>query len=296
MRRRLIRPNWHVFQFALTFVIASWIAFAGRQCAAQSPNDQHPVGQSSRAIRDDAIAALPMSRLTPSAKARINAIVERPTLYRHLPTQSIDCDPELFLFIVRQPEVMVGIWEEMGLTQVQTERLDAYRLRARDGSGTTCTIDLIYGDRSTHVYVADGFYDGKLVANQLNGKGVFVLRTRSHVQADGSTLFDGTLDCFLQLENLGADLIARTLGPLIGKTADNNFAETAKFINQIGLTARENPAGLMDLASRLPQVEAATKQSFVEVIEGADQRNQARIESRNVTRAAEHTTTDSQTR
>jgi hypothetical protein len=248
---------------------------------------EHPAGQSSKELRTAAVAAIPTSRLTPAAKQRIESIVERPTLYRHLPTQSIDCDPDLFLCIARQPELLVGIWEVMGITQVRTERLDEYRLLARDGSGTTCTVDLVYGDRGTHIYVADGYYDGKLVASKLTGKGVFVLRTKYETRADGLVTVSGTLDCFVQLDNLGADLIARTFGPLIGKTADNNFAETARFIGQIGLTARQNPEGLQDLGSRLPQVDQVTKRKFIDVIDDVDQRNQARMQSRSITRSAD---------
>ena len=287
--------------FAAT--VAAFASFGIHACVAQSPKapskqsqakqasrgaeQSAPPGQSSRELRAAAVASIPASRLTPAARERISAVVDRPTLFRHLPTQEIDCDPELFLCIARQPELLVGIWEVMGITQVKTERLDEYRLLARDGSGTTCTIDLVYGDRSTHIYVADGFYDGKLVAHKLTGKGVFVLRTKFETQADGLVVVSGTLDCFVQLDNLGADLIARTFGPLIGRTADNNFAETAKFIGQIGMTARQNPEGLQDLGQRLPQVDVITREKFVDVIADADRRNQARMEDRSLTRSAD---------
>ncbi len=221
---------------------------------------------STREQRAAAIATIPVSRLTPAARDRIGGIVQRPTFYRHLPTQTIDCDPDLFICVTRQPELLVGIWEVMGITHVQTQRLDDYRLLAKDGSGTTCTIDLVYGDRNLHVFVADGFYDGKLVATKITGKGVFVLRTKYEKQASGLTLVEGTLDCFVQLDNLGADLIARTFGPLIGKTADHNYIETAKFIGQLGASARENPLGVQDLGARLPQVNEAVKVKFIETV------------------------------
>ncbi len=303
MLRRWTRPLLLPSTAVMTMVIAV-LLFIDVPCCAQPLHSPVPtsssafgtdetgqagiaVGQSSRELRSAAIAALPMGRLTPTAKQRIAAVVDRPTLFRHLPTQSLDCDPDLFLFIARHPEILVGIWEVMGITQVRTERIDEYRLHASDGSGTHCTLDLVYGDRSTHVYVADGYYDGKLVAAPLTGKGVFILRTQYKPQPDGLVIVEGTLDCFIQLENLGADLIARTLGPLIGKTADNNFIETAKFIDQIGISARRNPEGLADLGSRLPQVDDATRKKFVETVVAADQRNQARMAARSLPRSAE---------
>lgn len=270
MRCRSIRSVLRGCVVAASFVTS---ANGSSSCSAieppvfadSSPSDASDV-MSTREQRAAAIATIPVSRLTPAARDRISGIVQRPTFYRHLPTQTIDCDPELFICVTRQPELLVGIWEVMGITHVQTQRLDDYRLLAKDGSGTTCTIDLVYGDRNLHIFVADGYYDGKLVASKINGKGVFILRTKYEKQASGLTLVEGTLDCFVQLENLGADLIARTFGPLIGKTADHNFIETAKFIGQLGTSARENPLGVQDLGARLPQVNEAVKIKFIETV------------------------------
>ncbi len=222
--------------------------------------------------RQEAITAIPMSRLTPAAQQRITAVTSRTTLYRHLSQQTIECDADLFLFIVRNPEVLVGIWDLMEITQIQTQRLDTYQLRAVDGSGTDCTVDLVYGDAAVHVYVADGFYEGKLVANPINGKGVFVLRSTYRTDALGNTVVEGTLDCFIQIEQIAADLILRTFGPLIGRTADGNFAETARFIDQLGTNARRNPSGLEELARRLPQVSEPTRQRFAAAVRQAAER------------------------
>jgi len=238
----------------------------------------NPPGPSnSAANREQALAAIPMNRLTPTAQKRIQAITNRPTLYRHLGQQSIECDTDLFLCVVRNPEILVGIWDLMEITTVQTQRLDAFQLRAIDGSGTDCTVDLVYGDPAIHVYVADGFYDGKLTAGVVPGKGVFILRSRYSVDGAGNSVVDGTLDCFVQVDHLAADLIIRTFGPLIGRTADNNFAETAKFIDQLGTTARRNPAALEELALRLPQVSDPTRQRFASLIRQSAERHHSRV-------------------
>lgn len=240
----------------------------------QVTGNSRPAGRSTSA---DAIAAIPMARLTPVAQQRILAITSRPTLYRHLGQQTIECDADLFMFIVRNPEVLVGIWDLMEITQVSTQRIDPFKLRAVDGSGTDCTVDLVYGDPAVHVYVADGFYDGKLTTNVINGKGVFILRSTYKVDAAGNSVVEGTLDCFVQVDHLAADLIMRTFGPLIGRTADHNFAETARFIDQLGATAAKNPLAMEELALRLPQVSEPSRQRFAALIRQAAERQQTRV-------------------
>lgn len=216
--------------------------------------------------RKKRIADLPMQRLTEEAQNRILSIANSPTLYRRLPAQAIDCDPEMFLFLSRKPEVLVGIWELMGITKVKTTRTGPYQFDAEDGSGTTCHIDLVYGDPNLHIYVAEGFYDGKLTAKPIHGRGVFVVQSSYAESSGGRTTVTGTIDCFVQIQSLGADLVARTLSGLIGRSADHNFTETARFIAQVSEASEHNPPAMIDVAKRMPQVDHATRLEFIRLI------------------------------
>jgi hypothetical protein len=223
--------------------------------------------------RQQVIASLPMQRLTRQAQDRILSIANSPTLYRRLPTQAINCDRDMFLFLTRNPEVLVGIWDLMGITKVNTNRTGPFQLEARDGSGTECHVDLVYGDPNLHIYVTDGSYDGKLVTKPIRGRGVCVLRSSYSTSASGGTTVTGTIDCFVQLENLGADLVVRTLSGLIGRSADKNFVETARFMSQVSQASAMNPPAMIDVAQRMPQVGEPIKQRFVSVITAAAQRS-----------------------
>ncbi len=222
------------------------------------------LGSSSQ--RKEVLANLPMNRLTPQARQRIESIAKSPTIYRRLPTQAIDCDRDMFLFLTRNSETLVGLWDLMGVTEVQTRRTGRYQLEAVDGAGTTCTVDLIYGDSNLHVFVADGQYDGKMTPRPIKGSGVFVLRSQYGRTPQGATTVTGTLDVFVQFDGLGTDLIARTLSGVIGRSADNNFTETARFIGQVSQASGSNPPAMVDVANRLPQVGEATKREFTQVI------------------------------
>lgn len=232
---------------------------------AEAPDADHlRVGSAKH--REAILAALPVDRLTPEATTRILEIAGKPTLYRQLPSQAISCDRDMFLFLVRNPDVLVGLWDLMGITKVQSHRLGPYQIDATDGMGTLCAVDLVYGDSETHIFVADGSYEGKMVASPVRGKGVFVLRSTYAASSTGETTVSGTLDCFIQLESLGADLIVRTLSPIIGRSADANFEQTAHFISQVSQSSQKNPHGMLDVAARLPQVNQETRQEFASVI------------------------------
>jgi hypothetical protein len=234
-------------------------------------------GSSSVVLREASLKRLPLQRLTRAAQKQILDIAQSPTIYRHLPTQAIDCDQDMFLFLTRKPEVMVGIWDLMGITNVQCKRTGPYQMEASDGSGTTCQIDLVYGDPTTHIYIANGSYDGKMVARPVRGSGVFVVTSHYANAPDGHTTVTGTIDCFLQFDSLGADLIARTLSGLIGRSADKNFVETARFMSQVSQASQRNPAAMMDVAERMPQVDDSTRREFAGVIQNVATRARQRV-------------------
>ncbi len=228
----------------------------------------------SPAHRAEILQALPMDRLTPAARAQILGIAENPTLFRQLPREEIVCDQDMFLFLTRNPDVLVGLWDLMDITQVQSRRIGPYQLEASDGVGTLCKVDLVYGDTNQHIFVVEGSYEGKMVPSTIRGKGVFVLHSEYTVNEDGETTVSGTLDCFVQLESLGVDLIARTLSPIIGRSADSNFTQTAHFIAQVSQSSSHNPSAMLDIADRLPQVEPPVRKAFADTIVTVARRGQ----------------------
>jgi hypothetical protein len=225
--------------------------------------------------KGDLLETVPLERLTPQAQQTIREIADKPTLYRRLPTQAIRCDEQMFLFLARRPETIIGIWDLMGITNVEAKRTGPYEMEAVDGCGTTCDVNLLYGDRNLHVYVADGVYDGKYAQKPITGRGIFVLKSTYAVAEDGGTTVHGSLDCYVKLNHLGVDLLARSLGGLIGKSADHNFIETARFISQISQACKSNPGSMLEMADQLPQVDATTKRQFARVISSVADRHLA---------------------
>ncbi len=90
----------------------------------------------SRSSREEAIQQLPLQHLKEPLRSRIQQIAADPTIYRRLPIEVIPCDPELYIFLVRYPEVVVNMWQLMGVTNAVIRRTDAYSYDALDGAGT----------------------------------------------------------------------------------------------------------------------------------------------------------------
>ena len=219
----------------------------------------------SRAARDEAIQAIPFDKLSHDMRGRVTTVINNTSIYRRLPTQSIDCDPDLFVFLLRNPEVVVDIWRVMGITNMTLDRNGPDRYRAADGQGTTGTVDFAYRSNDLHVIYSEGTYDGPMYPTKLRGQCVIVLKTSYTRDASGRAHVTNRLDAFLRIENLGAEIVAKTLQPLLGKTADHNFSETSAFVGSLSHTAETNPNGIGRLAQKLNHVEPPVRQQFADL-------------------------------
>jgi len=220
---------------------------------------------SSRETQADATRRIPMQQLNRETQSLVNDVIDKPSFFRRMPTQNIDCDPQMFQHLVRYPEVLVNIWDVMGITKVQVNRTGPYTFTADDGVGTTCKCDLVFGNEKIHIYYGTGAYIGSMAPRQITGRCVCVLYSSTAMSAANRPTINGSMDVFLKLDNLGADLLTRTLSPLVGKTADYNFVESAKFLAQISQVCEHNLTGAQILASKLTKVQPQIRDEFARI-------------------------------
>jgi len=226
--------------------------------------------------RDEAIRSLPLTQITAEARRKLMAVCERPSIYRRLPEQSFACDPALHLFLVRNPEVTVNIWDLLGIAHMTAERRGPFLWKGTDGAGTDCDVELVYGTDEMHVIYSDGFYEGSLLKHRIMGRCVLMLKsayTRGH---DHRNYVTNRADLFLQIDNAAADVVARTLSPWVGKVADANFHESCVFASKLSQTAEQNSAGVQRLAERLTKVEPPVREEFSRLAAAVQQRSARR--------------------
>ena len=226
--------------------------------------------------RDDAIASMPLSELTAETRRKLMMVCERPTLFRRMPQKSMACDPALHLFLIRNPEVVVNIWQLMGVATMSAERLGPFAWKGADGAGTNCDVELVYGTDNLHIIYGDGYYEGSLLKKKVTGRSVLVMKSGYGRGPDQRTYVANRLDLFLQIDNLAADVVTRTLSPWVGKVADANFHESCVFASKLSQTAEQNNPGVQRLAERLTKVEPAVREEFSKVAAAVPQRSAGR--------------------
>ncbi|HEV7280958.1 MAG TPA: hypothetical protein VGN57_12205 [Pirellulaceae bacterium] len=222
--------------------------------------------------RQKAIRAIPFERLTPQSQARLKQALTGAGTYRRAPVEVFPCDPDLYLFLVRNPEVIVNLWRTMNVTQLTCRKVEPYVVDAQDGMGTFARAELLYGDPALHVVLGEGYYEGALLRRRTNGKSVMILSSGYFRGDDGSPYVSVQLDFFLDVEFGAADLLARTFQPMVGKAIDMNFSESAKFLGKVHQVSETNGPGMAELAGKLQDCDPATRQEFAGVVQSIHQR------------------------
>ena len=226
----------------------------------------------SRAAREDALRGIPFRSLSKQAQNRILAVVRKPTMFRRMPISVIQSDPELHQFLVRYPEVVVNVWQVMGITKVTASRVAPYVLDCSDGVGTVTRMELVYGDHDTHLLFCEGSYEGPMFRTPLTGRCVLVLKSGA-AEAQSGYQITNRLDVFLKVDHAGVDVFAKTLHPLLGKSADLNFIESMRFIQRMSQAAERNSAGMMHLADRMHDIDPAVRDRFQNVVTNVSNRS-----------------------
>lgn len=262
------RRQW--LTVALAAAVGAGVSLLSRR------GDASEQSTSSRQAREEAKEAIPLDKLNDETQRKILSVVERPSIYRRMPEKVIPCDSGLYLFLLRNPEIVLNIWQLMGVSGMSAQRTGAYSWKGNDGAGTLCNVELAYGTSELHLAYGDGFYEGPLFKRRINGRCVVMLRSQFRQGEDGREYVGNVLDIFLSIDNTGADLVAKTLYPLVGTTADTNFAETTKFLSKVSQTAEVNGAGMQKLAAKLTACEPPIRDQFVQVSAAVQQKAVAR--------------------
>jgi hypothetical protein len=258
----------------LEAVLVASVLFLASAPAVTASDTAASKADTSRAARDDAVRAIPFDKLSRESRSRVSQVLQKTSLYRRMPTQSIACDADLYAFLLNHPEIVVNIWQTMGITRMTMQPGEGGIYQVSDGEGTKGRLEYLYKSPELSVIYSEGSYDGRLYPRTVRGRCLIVLRSNYERDSAGTTVVTSRLDSFLAVENLGVEIIAKTFQPVIGNAADHNFVETARFVGTLSKTAESNPQGVVRLAQRLKHVEPQTREQFAELVAAVPRKRQ----------------------
>ncbi|MCH7753088.1 MAG: hypothetical protein IH898_13170 [Planctomycetes bacterium] len=231
--------------------------------------------------RNEAVRAIPFQRIAPNYRRRVKQVLNDTSLYRRLPTMTVDCHPPLFTFLAKNPDVLVQIWRQLGISNIDLVRVGNNKFRLTDSVGTVGHLVIVEQNcddlaQNRLVMYAEGAYEGKPFKRPVRAQCVLLLRSGSVKETNGRHYVAVRLDTFLRIDRASLELFAKAVHPLVGRTTDRNFADTINFIGKMSQAAETRPLTIERLANSLPHISADRKRRLVNIThECADQQAQS---------------------
>ena len=270
----------------------NWVALASCQCSilvlalclcaistAKAQSDTSRTirsdpfqGTSSESARQSAMQALPLDKLDAQSRAKVHAVLANITIFRRLPVRVVDCDPDLYLFLVRHPDVVINIWNTLKISQLQLKQTGPEQFRLNEESGVTANLEYLYRSHDMHLIYAEGVYEGSSFGRQVRGSGLFCLKSGYIRETDGRYYVTSRLDAFISVEPSAVEIVAKALHPLLGFTADNNFAQTIAFVGSLSRTSEQNSRSVERMATQLNYVQPDVRDQFAKLVEKISQK------------------------
>lgn len=210
---------------------------------------------------------LPWKELSPTAQAKIKTVVSGTPLFHSMPQQTVYADPEMCDFLIRHPDVVIAFWEYLGATQLSLRESNDNHYIFKETTGTAAAVEVLYRTNNLCIVYAKGEYRGPLLAKAYHGNILLVLRTQFRRDAANEPMLVCDLDTFVQINNLGMDVLAKLFFTSIARVADGNFEVTLSFVSQVSKAAVRNAAGLKSTAEEIPSIRQEVYDEFCEVVD-----------------------------
>jgi hypothetical protein len=218
--------------------------------------------QTSEAVKQIVIQSLPIDKLDAQGQAKIQSVITNVTMFRRMPVQVIDCDPDLYLFVIKHPDVVVNTWRALKISQLQLKEIGKDKYQLKEVSGTTADLEFLYRSHDTQILYAEGNYEGPILKQKVKGRAIFVLKTGYVRETNNRYYITSRLDALLSVDPGAVELVTKTLQPILGKIADNNFNQSVSFVSSLSRTIELNSPGVQRLALHLPDVQPEVCKSF----------------------------------
>ena len=215
---------------------------------------------------------LPWDELSSATQAKIKQVAAGSPLFRRFPQQTVYADPEIYTFLLRHPDMVIGFWEHWGATQLSLREVRENHFVLKETTGTTAAIEVLHRTGDLCIVYAKGEYRGPLITKTYPGEVILILRTQLTRDSMNEPMIVCDLDALVQINSLGADVLAKMFFTSLAKIADSNFEVTVYFVSQVSKAASHNAAALKGSAEEVSSIRQEIFVDFCDVVDRAAMR------------------------
>ena len=218
-------------------------------------------GDSSRRIKNEAIAQLPVNSLTPAGQQQVQQVLKELSLFRRLPTLQIDADRRAYEYFADHPDVAVSIWRALQISSVQMKEINPVQYQTDTRDGTVGTVDVLLRSPENYLVLCQGQLQSPGMPRPIHAKALMHLQPRFGPQGKVTH----HLDLFVCFPSQTIETIAKLTSPVSFRIADRNFEEVTLFLALMSNAMTRQPGWVEQTAGKLEGIFSQRPQELLKV-------------------------------
>ena len=210
---------------------------------------------------------LPWNELSPPTQAKIKNVASGSPIFHRMPQQKVYAAPEIYRFLLRHPDMVIGFWEQLGVTQLSLREVRENHYTLRETGGTVAAIEILHRTDDICIIYVRGEYRGPLLAKAYQGDVILILRTRYMQDEANEPMIVCDLDTLIQINSLGADMLVKLFFASLAKIADSNFEVAVSFVGEVSRAASRTPNSVKDTAEEIFSIREEVCVEFCSIVD-----------------------------
>ena len=222
-------------------------------------------GTSATSVRKQSIVDLKLERLSEEAQQKSQSLLKNLGMYRRLPTISFECDPAVYDYFLRNPDVAVATWRAMEISQFQLQETGPNQYHADAGDGSVGEVELYLHTPTDTIIHCDGAFKSPLLPKPIIARSLMRLQTSFVKEQDGRIIGTHSGDVFVEFPSQAVEAAARVIAPVSHSIADRNFKQMTLFVHLMSQAMVKHPGWVEQTGNKLDGISKQRKQEFLEV-------------------------------
>jgi len=222
-------------------------------------------GTSSSAVRKEAIAELPVEKLSAENRQRVETLIKSVSFYRRLPQLTFPVDSGVYQYFLAHPDAAVSIWRAMKISKLQMWQTGRYDYEADTGDGSVGTLEVLHEGADKHLVICEGVYKSPLLTKPIEAKSLLLLQASFSRDADGIVYVTHKADLFVSFPSQTVDVVSKIISPLTVSMTDRTFSEISLFLKMMSLAMARRPDWVEQIAEKMEGVADLRRDQVLEL-------------------------------
>jgi hypothetical protein len=231
-------------------VLVGWLAAGGGALPAQSPKSE-PTRAAAPEPVSFAPARVPVDDLPAAVRDKVRGVLDHASLTSRGPAEVFTCRPEVYFWLLENPDQAVRLWRMMGAKCTDIERESGETFCWRDAQGSKVHWDTVLKTPKQRVWYAEGKVNLGMLLPTVDVQAVVVLNHAEGSDASGRAAIRHQIDLYVKTDSRAVSLAAKVFGASSPRVAEQYVGQMEMFFAALAWYLDQHPKRAEEMFAEL---------------------------------------------